>query len=1011
MDNKPTASGRPRISRLPLPTATPSRSLRPSPSRDRLQADAGLKISRLRRPSEDIFIRPYSPACSSESDPLDGHHENSNSTSTATTPLRPQSIGKPFHLNESLLDPADTRQGRSPSRNGSRPSLSDRTIETLAQIPGSPSPGRRKSGFVGEVRRSSSRQSLNGTPSSPAPSARGARFPRSPSVASTSRERPVAQRSVSMYIKSPAASIRNGMLKTSEEDVEETESTSSLPPHQPIAPAAKAAANRQPPKSQSMISRKPRTMPSLSQVFGETPDSETTGIIEPLSIPKTRKPPSTISSNFTSPTSTTSKQSPRTSITSDGYPATDIPPKEPEPKKTAKSSSALRESIAKAKAARKAAQQQQQLQQKRESSLKSPDTVEEDGLKDPFSELPSMEPTGAALQSRTASARKSGLLNISAMGLTALPDEVMTMYTFDPNSNDVWYENVDLVKFMAADNELTSLPDEAFPDVDLAEFNADEPGPNAQFGGLEHIDLHGNKLSSLPMGLRRLQRLHSLNLSKNKLDSMDALDVVFSIESLTELKLAENNLSGMLASDIGRLVKLEVLDLHGNCLTGLPDSIADLTALRILNVSENRLPSLPLMAMKDLPLTELNVWKNRLDGYFFPKAFKRHDTLQVLNIATNNLDELAAEDTIELPNLQQLFVEQNCLKFFPNISSWKSLLTIIASENRLSALPEGLADLENIKHLDFTTNDIRLIDDNIGSMESLVTLRISNNPLREKKFLSMDTDDLKRELNSRREVKEPSQDEEEGSVQTEFTLAPESPTATITHAWRVKQRGVLDRSSTNLSDLEPVDIEPLIAKSDIRCLYLQRNHLEKFPVPALSLVAHSLIDLDLSNNPIGRTELSTPLSLPNLQNLTLSSSALTSLEPLIANLSAPSLSFLDISINRLKGPVPVMRATYPNLVTFLASENAFDSLSYEAVEGLQVLDVANNDIDALPPRAGLLGVDDVPPGKNALRRFEVAGNKFRVPRWQVVSKGTEAILDHLKNRISEAEMKEWKASA
>ncbi|EFR04313.1 leucine-rich repeat-containing protein 40 [Nannizzia gypsea CBS 118893] len=1008
MDNKTAASGRPRLSRLPLPTGTPSRSLRPSPSRDRLQADAGLKISRLRRPSEDIFNRPYSPACSSESDPLDGHHENSNATSTATTPLRPQSFSKQYHLNESLLDPADTRQGRSPSRNGPRPSLSDRTIETLAQIPGSPSPGRRKSGFVGELRRSSSRQSLNGTPLSPAPSARNARMPRSPSAASTSRERPVGQRSVSMYIRSPAASIRNGMLKTSEEGIEETE-TSMLPPHKPVS----AAATRQPMKSQSMISRKPRTMPPLGQVFGEAPDSEPTGIIEPLSIPKTRKPPSTISSNFTSPTSTTSKRSPRTSITSDGYTANDVPPKEPEPKKTAKSSSALRESIAKAKAARKAAQQQQQQQQEqqqREPSCKSPDTLEEDNLKDPFNQLSGMEPTSAALQSRTASARKSGLLNISAMGLAAIPDEVMTMYTFDPNSNDVWYENVDLVKFMAADNELTSLPDEAFPDVDLTEFNPDEPAPNAQFGGLEHIDLHGNKLFCLPTGLRRLQRLRTLNLSKNKLDSMDALDVVFSIRSLTELKLAENNLSGMLTSDIRRLVKLEVLDLHGNCLTGLPDSIADLTALRILNVSENRLPSLPLMVMKDLPLTELNAWKNRLDGHFFPKSFKRHDTLQVLNVATNNLDELSAEDTIELPNLQQLFIEQNCLKAIPNISSWKSLLSIIASENRLSALPEGLADLANIKHLDFTTNDIRLIDDNIGSMESLVTLRISNNPLREKKFLSMDTDDLKRELNSRREVKEPSQDEEEGSVQTEFTLAPESPTATITHAWRVKQRGVLDRSSTNLSDLEPMDIEPLIAKSDIRCLYLQRNRLEKFPVPALSLVAHSLIDLDLSNNPIGRTELSTPISLPNLQNLTLSSSALTSLEPLLANLSAPSLSFLDVSINRLKGPVPVMRATYPNLVTFLASENAFDSLSYEAVEGLQVLDVANNDIDALPPRAGLLGVDDVPPGMNALRRFEVAGNRFRVPRWQIVSKGTEAILDHLKNRISEAEMKEWKTS-
>ncbi|KAK2865251.1 hypothetical protein FQN49_003756 [Arthroderma sp. PD_2] len=845
---------------------------------------------------------------------------------------------------------------------------------------------------------SPSRQSMNGAPLSPAPPVRGMRLSRSPSGAAPP-ERPVGQRSVSMYIKSPAAYMRNSTLETREEEEDVDDAGSSSMSQKPVTTL------RRPPmasKSKSMITRKAKQRPSLSQAFRETSDSEPNGTIEPLSIPKTRKPPSTISSNFTSPTSTASKRSPRTSITSDGCTANDTPVKDAGPKKAVKSSSALRESIAKAKAARKAAQQQQ-----RESN-KSPDATEDHSLKDPFDQLPEMEPTGAALQSRTAAARKSGHLNISAMGLTAIPDEVMTMYSFDPNSNDVWYENVDLVKLMAADNELTSLPDEVFPDIDVTQINPDEAAPNAQFAGLEHIDLHGNKLSCLPPGLKRLQRLRTLNLSKNKLDDMEALGVVFGIENLTELKLAENNLSGMMSADIGRLVKLEVLDLHGNNLTGLPDSIAELTGLRILNVSENKLPSLPLLAMKDLPLTELNVWKNRLNGHFFPKAFKRHDTLQILNVATNNLEELSVEDSVELPNLQQMFVEQNCLKTLPNISSWKSLLTIIATENSITAFPEGLTDLQNTKHLDFTGNDIRLIDENIGSMESLVTLRIANNPLRERKLLAMDTEELKRELNSRREVKERSPDEEEGSVQTEFTLAPESPTATITHAWRVKQRGVLDRSSTSLSDLEPSDIEPLIAKADIRCLYLQRNRLEKFPVPALSLIAHSLIDLDLSNNPVGRTELTTPLSLPSLQNLTLSSTAMTSLEPLLTYLSAPSLSFLDISINRLKGPLPVMRATYPNLVTFLASENAFDSLAYEAVEGLQVLDVANNDIDALPPRAGLLGVDDVAPGKNALRRFEVAGNRFRVPRWQIVSKGTEAVLDHLKNRISEAEMKEWK---
>src|SRR5439155_7088968 len=79
--------------------------------------------------------------------------------------------------------------------------------------------------------------------------------------------------------------------------------------------------------------------------------------------------------------------------------------------------------------------------------------------------------------------------------------------------NGELYENVDLVKFIAADNDIEIISDNVFPDIDP---NSDQPdseeGKGNIFGGLETLDFHGNLLQSVPVGLKRLERLSVLNL-------------------------------------------------------------------------------------------------------------------------------------------------------------------------------------------------------------------------------------------------------------------------------------------------------------------------------------------------------------------------------------------------------------------------------------------------------------------------------------------------------------------
>lgn len=143
--------------------------------------------------------------------------------------------------------------------------------------------------------------------------------------------------------------------------------------------------------------------------------------------------------------------------------------------------------------------------------------------------------------SRQNAGRTDGRLNIAAMGLKEIPDEVINMYDSTGAQDGSWAETVDLTRFIAADNEFELLAEHVFPDLDPRESMEDEDAKGNQFGGLETLDLHGNILVAIPLGLRRLEFLTSINLSNNKLGN-DCFEIISQIPSLRDLKLAGNAL-------------------------------------------------------------------------------------------------------------------------------------------------------------------------------------------------------------------------------------------------------------------------------------------------------------------------------------------------------------------------------------------------------------------------------------------------------------------------------------
>lgn len=535
--------------------------------------------------------------------------------------------------------------------------------------------------------------------------------------------------------------------------------------------------------------------------------------------------------------------------------------------------------------------------------------------------------------------------------------------------------------------------------------------------------------------------------TSNKLAN-NCLGVISQVTSLRDLKLGNNLLYGAMDPCFSKLENLETLDLHGNEITALPEGIENLARLRILNVNENAIDSLPFKAFAKLPLTELLARKNRLAGTLIHPEVESLPQLQVLDVSVNQITLLASVDTpgaLAMPSIHQLTISCNRLRALPNVGSWKRLLTLNADENSIAAIPDGFTSLENLKHVDFTSNDIRMIPPEIARMDSLSMLRISGNPLRDKKFTSLTTEQLKSILFTRLEllpeeiggvenfsngvdtqnrprkesiampvIKETPQahdtsDESYDDFATPPTSAPHSPARSRSHTlsgqtWPVKTGGILDRSNTQSSSLHPVVCSKMAVEQTIRDIRLGHNTFTTLP-NSLSFFADTLSSLTIAHNQlVGESYLGEELDLTALKELNLSHNHITSLGPLTAHLRAPNLQKIDISFNRVVS-LPRLREFFPSLTVLLVSNNHLEDLDPESIQGLKIVDANNNDIPHLNPRLGLLG------GTGNLERLEVNGNRFRVPRWNVLERGTEATLRWLRGRVPVAEMAEWKAKA
>lgn len=426
-------------------------------------------------------------------------------------------------------DPGDSEFSRK-----SRPSLSERAMETLQNIPSSPAIRKRTSSFYNpespmrpvsqSSRPDSSYQNDTsmGPPSRTTSSRPGSSAGSNHSIplndfrASTNTFRPQAPLQTHTPLKrsNPSKSLKTPSTARSAAPV--SSSTSKLP-----SPSFSASLRERSPSPARATANTP-SIKSGSKTFAARtlkPRASVNGLFRKPSMPTldqsaeldrigyVPKKKSTTFSNTSSEGTTTSKVSRATTVTSVSTEETDATPR--------KSSLALRDQIAKAKAAKRAAATKQvsgvTMRNEEEAPVIASGTFDFGLSDDPFNQQANQKGAKGLLKKRIDSARSDGRLNIAAMGFKEIPEEVMNMYNLE-SMDGSWAEAVDLTRFVAADNELELLSGDVFPDIDPRVAAEDEDAKGNQFGGLETLDLHGNVLIALPIGLRRLELLTSLNL-------------------------------------------------------------------------------------------------------------------------------------------------------------------------------------------------------------------------------------------------------------------------------------------------------------------------------------------------------------------------------------------------------------------------------------------------------------------------------------------------------------------
>jgi len=251
----------------------------------------------------------------------------------------------------------------------------------------------------------------------------------------------------------------------------------------------------------------------------------------------------------------------------------------------------------------------------------------------------------------------------------------------------------------------------------------------AETGGA--LALSETSLVELPeVAMQRLRRstraVSQLNVCDNRLTTLPA--AMCELHRLRSV-LAHGNQIRRLPAELGKLARLQAVDLADNELVTLPTSICDLGQLKLLLLHNNQLCELPSdFGARLTQLQTLTLSTNELTT--LPAAFSGLGSLEKLALSYNRLKESSLECLGALGSLRQLNISNNELATLPlSLFSLEGLEDLDLHANQIRALPEAIGRLASLHRLEVSANRLQSLPFTICHLRRLDTLTASANPL------------------------------------------------------------------------------------------------------------------------------------------------------------------------------------------------------------------------------------------------------------------------------------------
>uniref|UniRef100_T1IXJ7 Disease resistance R13L4/SHOC-2-like LRR domain-containing protein n=1 Tax=Strigamia maritima TaxID=126957 RepID=T1IXJ7_STRMM len=522
---------------------------------------------------------------------------------------------------------------------------------------------------------------------------------------------------------------------------------------------------------------------------------------------------------------------------------------------------------------------------------------------------------------------------------------------------------------------------------------------------LSRLNLANNQITKISHEIVNLAALQVLDIHDNQLT--DLPDSMAVLTQLTKLDVSCNRLP-KIPSCIYSLTELRVLLLQNNQLSEVDDDVRELGRLEELNLSTNNLHKLPNTIMSLSNIRRFNLSFNNLKE--IPNGIGAMTALQILDLSNNKLSILPSE-VGKLINLVQLYLRHNQLKKFPKLIACSQLKELYCGNNLIDSVSR--ADFEpivNVKILELRDNSIASIPDGIVILSVLERLDLTNNHLidlppilgfmEHLSTLSLEGNSFK-------------------SVRRDIVKKGTSHLLKYLRS-RFKEDPVL----TVLTEKEPSSVEPITAPDTYQLdqfaigrskqLLFSNKQLKHIPDNVVeTAIECQVLNIDLSKNLLQEIPPCLMKTFNWLRDLDFSHNRITSVPSFLS--SASHLASLKLSSNCIETlptefskldnlreiciannkfkQIPSCLYSLSKLEILMASDNQIKEIDVEGLSALtvlSVLDLNNNDICKVPPKLGNL---------TNLRSLQLDGNCFKLPRISILAKGTDAILTYLRDKI------------